>query len=266
MRKDGHIHTYYCPHGTKDPLEDYVERALELGFQEISFTEHAPLPKGFVDPAPASDSAMRQEDLEQYFEDISRVKAAYKGEIKINAGLEVDYIEGFEHEISSFLNHAGNYLDDSILSVHFLKYDSQYECLDYSPDVFGKMIKQYGSLGKVYENYFRTLLLSVRSDLGPFKPRRIGHITLVKKFQKKYPVERKFRDEILQILDAIQMHGYELDYNGAGFSKPLCKEPYPPDWAAEEAVKRGIPLIYGSDAHQVRELGQGRNVMKYLQW
>lgn len=264
MLKDGHIHTSYCPHGTKDPLENYVERALELGFQEISFTEHAPLPEGFADPAPASDSAMRLEDLEQYFEDISRVKAAYKGIININAGLEVDFIEGFENEICSFLNKTGKYLDDSILSVHFLKHNSQYECLDFSPDVFGKMIRQYGSIEKVYENYFRTLLLSIRSDLGPFKPKRIGHITLVKKFQKKYPVDREFRDEIIQILEEIQMHGYELDYNGAGFSKPLCKEAYPPDWAAEEAAKKGIALIYGSDAHQVKEMGQGLSVMKCL--
>jgi histidinol-phosphatase (PHP family) len=155
-------------------------------------------------------------------------------------------------------------LDDSILSVHFLKHDSQYECLDYSPDVFGKMIEQYGSIEAVYKNYFRTLLLSVRSDLGPFKPKRIGHITLVKKFQKKYPVDREFREEISEILDAVQIQGFELDYNGAGFSKPLCKEPYPPDWAAKEALKKGIVLIYGSDAHQVKEMGQGRSVMKYL--
>lgn len=265
MSKDGHIHTLYCPHGTKDRLEDYVEKALELGFQEISFTEHAPLPEGFEDPAPASDSAMRQEDLEQYFEDIARVKAAYKGKININAGLEVDFIEGFEQETRAFLNKTGKFLDDSILSVHFLKHDHYYECLDYSPDVFGKMIGQYGSTEAVYKNYFRTVLLSIRSDLGPFKPKRIGHITLVKKFQKKYPVEREFREEILQILDAVKLQGYELDYNGAGYSKPLCREPYPPDWAAAEAARKGIALIYGSDAHQVRDMGQGRSVMKSLE-
>ncbi|GLB58522.1 histidinol-phosphatase HisJ [Cytobacillus sp. NCCP-133] len=264
MLKDGHIHSSYCPHGTKDSLEDYVERALELGFQEISFTEHAPLPEGFSDPAPASDSAMRQENLEQYFDEISRVKSAYKGKIKINAGLEVDFIEGFDNEIRRFLNKIGKFLDDSILSVHFLKHDYQYDCLDYSPDVFGKMVRQYGSIERVYENYFRTLLLSIRSDLGPFKPKRIGHITLVKKFQKKYPVEREFKDEIIQILSEIQIQGYELDYNGAGFTKPLCKEPYPPDWAAEEASNKGITLIYGSDAHQAKEMGQGTRVMKYL--
>ena len=43
--KDGHIHSPYCPHGTKDSFEKYIEKALEEGLEEISFTEHLPLPK-----------------------------------------------------------------------------------------------------------------------------------------------------------------------------------------------------------------------------
>ncbi|URT70092.1 histidinol-phosphatase HisJ [Cytobacillus firmus] len=264
MLKDGHIHTPYCPHGTKDSLEDYVEKAISLGFKEISFTEHAPLPDGFEDPAPARDSAMRKENLENYFTDISRIKADYHGKIRINAGLEVDYIEGFEREITEFLDKNGKYMDDSILSVHFLKHGSRYECVDYSPDVFAKMIEEYGSIDAVYMNYFRTLLLSIKADLGPFKPKRIGHITLVKKFQKKYPADREFREEINQILDEVHTHGYELDYNGAGFAKPLCKDSYPPDWAAAAAAQKGITLVYGSDSHQAKEMGQGLDRMKHL--
>ena len=38
--RDGHIHSPYCPHGTGDPFELYVERALEIGLEEITFTEH----------------------------------------------------------------------------------------------------------------------------------------------------------------------------------------------------------------------------------
>ena len=70
MIKDGHIHTPFCPHGTKDALEAYVEKALSLGFQEISFTEHAPLPEGFIDPTPEQDSSMDIEQLEDYFDKI----------------------------------------------------------------------------------------------------------------------------------------------------------------------------------------------------
>ena len=56
--KDGHIHTPYCPHGTDDKFEQYVEKAIKVGLDEISFTEHFPLPKGFTDPAPNNDSSI----------------------------------------------------------------------------------------------------------------------------------------------------------------------------------------------------------------
>lgn len=261
LLKNGHIHTPYCPHGTKDPLESYVERAILLGFSEISFTEHAPLPKGFIDPTPEQDSSMHIDELENYLQDIERVKEKYKNRIKINAGLEVDFIEGYEEEIKSFLNYYGDKLDDSILSVHFLKDNETYECLDYSPEVFQKMIHQYGSIEKVYEKYFYTLLQSIQADLGPYKPKRIGHITLVRKFQKKFPIEHEYKEELVQVLLAMKEKGYELDYNGAGTKKPLCREPYPPLWVVKEAMKLHIPLVYGSDAHQVKELDQGMNEM-----
>ncbi|MGG0719802.1 histidinol-phosphatase HisJ [Robertmurraya massiliosenegalensis] len=257
MLKDGHIHTPFCPHGTKDSFNQYIEKAIQLGFEEITFTEHAPLPTGFIDTTPDQDSGMRLDVLEDYLHSIEELKSTYKKSIRINCGLEVDFIEGFEKEITDFLDLYGPMLDDAILSVHFLKHEYSYDCLDYSPDVFEQMIQKYGSLQAVYQNYYRTLLRSIQAELGPYKPKRIGHITLVKKFQKKFPPVDDNKIELMNILKIIRDRGYELDYNGAGTAKPLCRETYPPKWVAEEALKLGIPLIYGSDAHQAKELKQG---------
>jgi histidinol-phosphatase (PHP family) len=258
VNRDGHIHSPYCPHGTKDKLKDYVIRAIQLGYQEITFTEHAPLPSGFVDPTPLLDSAISLEQLDFYLEDVEKLKADFQGSIKINTGLEVDFIEGFEEETTRFLNEVGPRIDDAILSVHFLKNGSNYDCLDYSPDVFSKIIADYGSIEKVYQKYFETVEQSILADLGPFKPKRIGHMTLVRKFRKRFPVEKSFDKEIFHLLRTIKEFRYELDYNGAGMAKPLCQETYPPLWVAKEAMKLQIPLIYGSDAHQVKELDQGK--------
>ena len=263
MFKDGHVHTRFCPHGTNDPFEAYIERALKLGYTEISFTEHAPLPDTFIDPTPLSDSAMNKDYLDEYFAEIAELKESYADKIKINAGLEVDYIEGYELEIAQFLNQVGAKLDDAILSVHFLKdIHGDFSCLDYSPENFATMIANYGSAEKVYQNYYRTLLKSIQADLGPFKPKRIGHITLVHKFRLKYPVLTSFDQEIDAILATMNERGYELDHNGAGTAKPLCREPYPPAAIAQRAKSLGIPLIYGSDAHQAKELGQGIDIIK----
>lgn len=261
MLKNGHIHTPFCPHGTKDLLEEYVKKAIQEGFTEISFTEHAPLPTGFTDPTPLQDSAMKFEDLERYFQEIEGLKEKYKEKIKINIGFEVDYIEGFEEETRAFLDTYGGRMDDSILSVHFLKYEGQYDCVDYSPQHFEEMINRYGSAEKIYKNYFRTLLNSIHAELGRYKPKRIGHITLVRKFQKRFPAGYNDEGDIIKILEAIKEKNYELDYNGAGTAKPLCGESYPPLWAAKQAQSLGIPLVYGSDAHQVKEFLQGYQIM-----
>lgn len=256
---DGHVHTPFCPHGTNDPFEAYIERAIELGIQGLTFTEHAPLPSRFTDPTPEQDSAMHLEEMDKYIDTLSRLKKEYASQISIQIGLEVDYIEGYEEETRTFLMRWGKYLDDAILSVHFLRFDDDYFCLDFSADVFAQIIEKAGSLDNVYKKYFQTVKRSLLANLGKFKPTRIGHMTLVRKFQKQFPSENTYKSAIIELLDLMKLKGYELDYNGAGLTKPLCGESYPSSWIINEAVKRGIPLVYGSDAHSVKGLGQGFN-------
>ncbi|WP_066153640.1 histidinol-phosphatase HisJ [Halalkalibacter krulwichiae] len=257
MIHDGHVHTPFCPHGSKDSFIKYCETAISHKLTGITFAEHAPLPRSFVDPTPLQDSGMSWDDLYTYLKEVRALKKEYKGHLNIYVGLEVDYIEGFEKETTDFLNEIGPSLDDSILSVHFLKLGTEYVCIDYSPDVFHYACNQLGSTEAVYELYYQTVLKSVKSNLGHYKPNRIGHMTLVRKFQKKFPIDRSFQTETSSILAEIKKKGYELDYNGAGYIKPLCREPYPYDSIIEETIKRNIPLVYGSDAHQASSLLNG---------
>ncbi|WP_017726564.1 histidinol-phosphatase HisJ [Halalkalibacterium ligniniphilum] len=256
---DGHVHTPFCPHGSKDTLQAYCDYALELGMKGLTFAEHAPLPKSFIDPTPEKDSGMSWERLHDYFLAVKEVKRQYEGRLTISMGLEIDYIEGYENETKAFLNEIGPELDDSILSVHFLRHQNKYVCLDYSPESFAELSQLYGSTDKVYENYYETLTKSILSDLGPYKPKRIGHMTLVNKFQKKFPASLSERQKLrdFKILSYVKEQGLSLDYNGAGLAKPYCNETYPPKAVAEEAAKRGIPLIYGSDAHTAKGLMTG---------
>ncbi|MFZ4450677.1 histidinol-phosphatase HisJ [Salibacterium aidingense] len=260
IKRDGHIHTPFCPHGSSDSFHSYIERAVSEGLHSITFTEHAPLPGNFEDPVPGRDSAMSQELLDRYFYTIEDLKKEYKKDITILAGLEIDFIEGFERETKKLLDETGPRLDDSILSVHFLRTDTTYTCLDYSLDSFASLIEKTGSAEKTAQLYYHTLLLSIRSDLGDFKPRRLGHITLIKKFQQRFP-EMEIQKHIGPLLEAVHEEEMTLDYNGAGTAKPMCREPYPDNSIAWEAKKRGIPLIYGSDAHQAKDMMQGLEEM-----
>lgn len=265
IEQDRHVHTPFCPHGSKDTLSDYVEKALDLGFSTISFTEHAPLPKGFIDTVPEKNSAMASESLPLYLESCLEIKKYYSDRIKINIGLEVDYIQGYEKETTAFLNKWGPQLDDSILSVHFLKPNhSNYICLDYGPNTFKELINQCGSLKNVYQLYYDTLLQSISCQLGTFTPNRIGHISLVRKFQKLFP--RNFDDSILleRTLHAIAAHNKSIDVNAAGLFKEYCQEIYPPAFWVKKAKQMDIPLVYGSDAHTSNQLGQARTSLLEL--
>ncbi|TSB48604.1 histidinol-phosphatase HisJ [Alkalicoccobacillus porphyridii] len=254
MLYDGHVHTPFCPHGTKDTLASYCEQAIKAGLKGISFTEHAPLPEGFTDTAPKQDSAMSKQDFYSYIEEVQAVRSIYQDHLAIGIGLEVDYIEGFEEQTALLLNEVGPFLTDSILSVHFLKHGDTYTCMDYSPDVLISLASSLGSIDAVHTLYYQTVLKSIQEDLGPYKPRRIGHMTLANKFQIKAPPSRSFIREQDAILSALLSGRYSLDFNVAGLRKPLCKETYPPLTVAKQAASMGIPLVFGSDAHQYKEM------------
>src|SRR5690606_13903892 len=125
--------------------------------------------------------------------------------INIKVGLEVDFIEGYEEETIDLLNTYGPYLDDSILSVHLLKTPtSKYVCLDYSSDMFGEIVELFGSVDQVYQQYYDTVRMSILSNLGPHKPNRLGHFTLVEKFKQRYPTSENYQATILSLLDLIK--------------------------------------------------------------
>ncbi|NLY80496.1 MAG: histidinol-phosphatase HisJ [Lysinibacillus sp.] len=256
MKKDGHIHTPFCPHGTLDPLEDYIEKAINEQFTDITFTEHAPLPLNFMDPTPDKDSGMKPELLTTYLDTLSQMKEQYKNDIRIHIGLEVDYIVGFEEETKAFLNMIGPSLDDAILSVHFLQWQGEYCCIDFSEEEFMKFANKVGSVEAVYDLYYDTVLRSIEADLGVFKPKRIGHPTLVHKFQHSHKEQISDEHRIKEILNAMKKKGYELDVNSAGLSKKYCLEPYPPFTMIDYAKSINLPLVFGSDAHAVKDLHQ----------
>ncbi|MFJ7971044.1 histidinol-phosphatase HisJ [Psychrobacillus sp. NPDC096389] len=256
MKKDGHIHTPYCPHGTPDSFHLYIEKAIQNGFHEITFTEHAPLPTNFNDPTPDKDSGMNFKQLEAYLSDLKQLKKQYEKDIVISTGLEIDFISGFERETATFLNTYGMYLDDSILSVHFLSFQNTYTCIDYSKSTYLKFIELVGSPMAVYKLYYKTLMDSITSHLGIYKPKRIGHITLVHKFQHAFPEIVDDHDEIVAILIEIKNQQLQLDVNSAGLAKPYCLESYPAPSYIQLAKQLDIPLVFGSDAHQAKDLHQ----------
>ncbi len=263
MKGDFHVHTPFCPHGSNDSIEMYIEQAINKGITELTFTEHAPLPINFIDPTPDQDSAMSWEDLDAYIQVIENAKKQFQSKIKINLGFEVDYIEGYEDATTSFLNQYGRYIDDAILSVHMLRTpDSNYVCIDFSSEEFARIIQIFGSVEAVYDKYYRTMEKAIISDLGAYKPNRIGHLTLIHKYQRKYAVDQRYHVTIERLLDLIQEQQLELDVNTAGLYKEECLELYPPLPIIEKAIQKGIQWKPGSDSHVSKTIARGFDQLK----
>ncbi len=244
-----------------------IQRAIELGFECYSLTEHPPLPDGFEDPVPDKSCGISWEDLERYLRQAWELKKKFASRIVILVGLEVDFIPGFEPETRRLLQHCGNRLEDGILSVHFLPVKNGWRCVDHSAEDFEEgLLSHYGSVEAVYDIYWEVVRQSVLAELGPNQPLRMGHLNLPQKFQKKFPLADpfKFRSRILEVLDLMKERGLELDLDAAGLIKPDCGEVYPAIWIIEEAHKRSIPLVYGSDTHSLKGVGQRFDEVKTI--
>lgn len=252
-KRDGHIHTPYCPHGTTDSLSEYINNAIAKGLEEITFTEHFPLPGVFKDKDYLDECAMNEDVVLDYIKDIKKEKEKYKDIIKINIGFEVDYVEGYEEKIKESLDKYGVYIEDSLLSVHFLKYKNKYYAVDYIKD-FKELVNDIGGLTKLYDLYFTTLLKSINSGLGRFKPKRIAHPTLVRIFNLKYPIEYKNIALLKDIAKSLKEKGYYIDVNTAGLRKENCKEQYPSKFFEVILDEYEIPCIYGSDSHSAKDI------------
>jgi len=261
---DGHTHTQYCPHGSGDHVEKMIERALELGIEEYHITEHTPIPERFMKLLEPNAKlrnylAMPESEVDRYLKEMLALKQKYKNKIKIKVGFEVDYIPTEIIWTKDFLNEYGKHCDTGIISIHYIEGLSDWRCVDYTDDeVTNHLIPKYGSLEAYQRAYYDLVYESILADLGVYKPTRIGHLTLVDKFQKKIGMPKKaaIEESITKLLGLAKRKNYSLDYNHAGLYKPLCGEIYPPQWIVEIAKLLEIPLIYGSDAHGIEDVGR----------
>ena len=257
-RRDGHVHSHYCPHGSNDSFEEYLENAINRGIEEITFTEHMTMPKdiviegmgdGFLDSTSPSI-----EHMNKYIKEAKYYKDKYEDKIKINVGLEVDYLEGYEEFTMKMLNKYGDLLDDAILSTHIGIYEGKYYSFD-CIESFEELLKNIRNVEKIYNLYYNTVLKSIKSNLGIFKPKRIGHPTLIRIFNKKYPIDYSNTKLFQEIVDEINKRNYEIDYNTAGLRREFCGETYPSGEFYEIAIKNNIKMIYGSDSHFANDVG-----------
>jgi histidinol-phosphatase (PHP family) len=230
---DYHMHTPLCRHAVGEPVE-YARQAWELGFTEIGFSDHSPMKQDDFD-----NWRMRNDQLDEY---VAKVEAARRElpELSIRLALEVDYLPGQEDWIREL---AGRHPWDYFIgSVHYVSdtwdIDNPYKLSEWkNRDAYD-----------VWRVYFERLTMAAESGLFEI----IGHCDLPKKFghrpaQDCTPLYESF-------LSAVKKAGIAIELNTAGLRKD-CREIYPSPAVLQLAFKKGVPITFGSDAHDPKEVG-----------
>jgi histidinol-phosphatase (PHP family) len=242
---DYHTHNLLCRHA-EGSLEDYVKTAVKLGLGEIGFCDHFPM-YYLPESIPIEKYAMTMDEFQTYIKEAERLTEKYKCEISVKIGTEVDYMEGKENIISSGLNKFMEKLDYTFGSCHILMGRLGAWCID-DPS-FIDLYNNY-KIDWIYEKYYEKLNHMV--DTGLFDV--VSHFDLPKKF-KKFPKNRELiHDKALRVLETIKEKNLVVEINTGGYRREV-KEQYPSLELIEEIYKLDIPILLGSDAHLLSEVG-----------
>lgn len=238
MKIDYHTHHVRCGHA-KGELQEYVERAIVLGLDQLGLSDHMPLVH--VDPAAYYEGmAMPKEELPRYVEECLALKDKYKDQIDIRIGLEGDYIEGYEDEIAQLIEpYPWDYV---IGSVHFL---GEWDVSDYR-----QQHRWEGQdIDEVYARYYDAVQKAASTGLYDY----IGHVDVIKRFGQKPKRDTETWERAT--LDVIRQHGLAIELNASGLRMP-AGEMFPSRRMLNYCRDIGIPVTVGSDAHDPARLGE----------
>ncbi|TVY10944.1 histidinol-phosphatase HisJ [Paenibacillus cremeus] len=259
LKWDGHTHTKFCYHGSSAPQELYLDRAIALGFERYTMSEHPPLPVDWVDdPILMESLAMPPEELPLYFQYAKEMKQKYQGRLEVTVGLELDYLPGNWEFTEQIVDRWQNDLEDVVYSVHYLPGKGGTRCIDYTPQDFREhLLTYYGTMERVVDEYFNQVEEAIALAAKLPMRVRMGHINLIRKFQRALPDidEAQIKSRLSKVIPLLANGKVGIDVNTAGLRVETCGEPYVPEWFLAACRKQGVDCIYGSDAHKPEHLG-----------
>ena len=234
--KNYHTHTYRCNHATGD-VPDYCQRAVELGFDTIGFTEHNPFPKNSY----LSDMRMKIEELPDYISDINQARTDFP-ELTIFSGLECDYRKRYDSFYKDYLlGEMG--LDYLTGSVHVYPYNNEIR------GVHGEVMNK-----EMRKAYTQSMIDIIESGIFIF----VNHPDLFGQQLDRWTKEAE--DMSRYIIQAAKENHIPLELNTSGIVKTFLHPDevdrlnYPIVQFWEIVADEGCEVVINSDAHNPKRL------------
>jgi histidinol-phosphatase (PHP family) len=221
-------------HDGKASIDDICRSAVAHGVDEIGFTEH----KDF-DP---DDPVVEYFDYEVYMHDIALARMNWGSQLKIKAGVEIDYQVWFEDKISTYLErHPFDFVLGSVHYVNRIKIMTP----EYNRSRNARM---------AYHDYFLAVRDSVVSGLFDV----VGHLEYANRLGinawGQYHSSQHIR-ELSTLFDHMVEEGIVLEINTAGLFHGTG-DTYPClETVQLYASRGGQSVIIGSDAHVPEQVG-----------
>lgn len=245
MLADYHVHCEFSDNSVY-PMEDVVRDAIDLGLEEICFTDHVDY--GIkVDWDSGEEIRWRNGepfanvDYPRYFAKIEELQSKYEGQIRIRKGLELGVQTHTIPEYNRLTEK--NPLDFAILSIHQV-HDKEFWNGEFQQ---GKTQQEYN------DEYYQELLQVVKN----FKNYSVlGHMDLIVRYDKAgvYPFEKE-KDTIAEILKTVIADGKGIEVNTSSVRYGL-KDSQPGRKILKLYRELGGRIItIGSDSHRKDHLG-----------
>ncbi|MBR2896270.1 MAG: histidinol-phosphatase [Oscillospiraceae bacterium] len=228
---DFHVHTNFCD-GNGAP-EEYVRSALAKGMERIGFSGH-----GYI---PFDETYCMPKHAEAYRAEIARLKEAYKGQIDIYCGVEMD----------SFSDEDTSLYDYVIGSVHYVTVDGKHYTVDHTEEIQKNIIREVfgGDAYAFAENYFQNVGEVVERTNCDF----IGHFDLLTKFNETGNIFDETHPRYIaawqSAAEKLLKTGKPFEINMGAISRGYRKTPYPAIPITTWLAERGAKFVLSSDAH-----------------
>lgn len=258
MFADYHVHTYFSD-DSDYPIEQVVKDAIQMGMQELCFTDHVDygikpdqdsLTSGERYQAKISlqpDGQKYNVDYPTYVEEIKALQEKYSKQIKLKLGMEF----GLQvHTIPQFQRLFDRYpFDFIIMSCHQVE-DQEFWTQDFQ---HGRSQEEYN------QRYYDEILAQVKNFHNYSV---LGHLDLISRYDKAgvYPFA-KVQDKVAEILKLVIADGKGIELNTSSVRYHIINSHGEPDLTPSREILRlyrelgGKIITMGSDSHIPQHLG-----------